>query len=124
MQSFNILLNILKIFLIGQHFLFITDHRALVWIYSFRKPDNTVARWINLGNLTLRSSIEQAKKLHADCLSRMNTEDNEQRAFVSGIAMEAGQENTDHGSRSCQLDKLQRVKLRDSQRFDKLLKEV
>ena len=30
--------------LLGRHFLIITDNRALVWIYSFKEPDDMVAR--------------------------------------------------------------------------------
>ena len=38
--------------------------------------------------------------------------------------MYAEQDNTDYGSRVWQLDKLQKLKLRDSQQNDKLLKGV
>ena len=60
----------------------------------------------------------------ADCLSRINTEDDEQTAFVNAIAIYAEQDNTDYGSRGWQLDKLQRTKLRGSQQNEKLIKEV
>ena len=60
----------------------------------------------------------------ADCLLRINTEDDEQTAFVNAIEICAEQDNTDYGSREWQLDKLQRTKLRGSQQNDKLLKEV
>ena len=35
-----------KNYLLGQHFSIITNHRALVWIYSFKEPDGMVKRWI------------------------------------------------------------------------------
>ena len=44
--------------------------------------------------------------------------------FFSAIAMKAEQDNTDYGSRGWQIEKLQRVKLRDLQPNNLLLKEV
>ena len=84
-----------------------------------------VARWIEeLGQFFLTSSIEQAKKIaYADNLSLINTEDDEQTAFVNAIAKAADQDNTDYGSRVWHLDKSQRVTLRDSQQSDKVLKD-
>ena len=38
--------------------------------------------------------------------------------------MDAEQDNTDYGSQAWQSEKLQRIKLRDSEQNDKLLKEV
>ena len=35
-----------KEFLLGQKFETITDHRELVWLYSFKEPDAIVARWL------------------------------------------------------------------------------
>ena len=35
-----------KKYLLGQHFLIITDQRALVRIDSFKQPDAMIARWI------------------------------------------------------------------------------
>ena len=61
---------------------------------------------------------------NADRLSRINTEDDETTAFVNGIARDGEQDKTNYGSRGWQLDKLQRVKLQDSQQNGKLLKEV
>ena len=55
---------------------------------------------------------------------RINTENDEQTAFVNAIAMDAEQDITDSGSRGWQIDTLQCVKLRDSQQNDELLKEV
>ena len=52
---------------------------------------------------------------HADCLSHKNTGDDEQTAFLNAIAMDAEQDNTNYDSRGWQLDKLQKIKLRDSQ---------
>ena len=66
-----------KNYLLGQHFLIITDHRALVWISSFEEPDGMVARWIEkLGQFNVDIKHGAGKKIpHADCLSRINTED-------------------------------------------------
>ena len=125
LQSF-ILLNIFKKYLLGQPFLTIRDHRALVWIYSFKVPEGMVARWIKqLGQFNFDIKHREGTKIpHADCLSRINTEDDEQTAFVNAIAMNAERDNTDYGSRGWQLEELQRVKLRDSPQKSKLLKKV
>ena len=64
------------------------------------------------------------KTPHADCLSRINTEDEEQIVFINAIALEVEQDDTDYSSRGWQLHKLQRVKLRDSQQSDTILKKV
>ena len=115
-----------KNFLLGQHFLIIADHRALVWIYSFKEPDGMVARWIEkLGQFKFDIKHRAEKKItHADCLSCINTEDEEQTAFVNAIALDVEQDNTDYSSRGWQLHKLQRVKLRVKQQSVNILKEV
>ena len=82
-----------------------------------------------LGKLNFDIKLRAGKKIpHADCLSRINTEDvnaiDTEDAFVNAIAIEAEQDNTNYGSRGWQLDKLQRVKLQESQQNDKLLKDV
>ena len=112
----SILLILTSNYLLGQHFLIITDHRALVWIYSFEEPDCVVARLIEkLGQYNFEIKHRAGKKIpHADCLSRINTEDDEQTAFVNAIAIDAERDNTGYGSRGWQLGKLQRLKLRDS----------
>ena len=76
-----------------------------------------VARWIQkFGLFNFDIKHRAGKKIpHADFLSRINTEDNEQIAFINAIAMDAEEDKTNYGSRGWQLDKLQRVKLRDSQ---------
>ena len=76
-----------------------------------------VVRWIeNLRQFTFDIIYGKAKKLpHADCMSRINTEDDEQITSLNAIAMDAEQDNTDYGSPGWQLHKLQRMKLRDSQ---------
>ena len=61
---------------------------------------------------------------HADCISRINTEDEDQTAFDNAIALDVEQDDTDSSSRGWQLNKLQRVKVRDSQQSDNTLKEV
>ena len=106
-----------KNYLIGQHFLIITDHRALVWFYSFKEPDGMVARWIEkLGQFNFDIKHRAGKKIpHADCLSRINKEDEEQTAFVNAMALDGEQDDTDYSCRGWQLHKLQSVKLRDSQ---------
>ena len=38
--------NYFKEYLLGQKFRIVTDHRALVWLYSFKDPDGIVARWL------------------------------------------------------------------------------
>ena len=85
-----------------------------------------VARWIEkIGQFNSDINHRAGKKIpQADSLSRINTEDDKQTAFVSAIAIDAEQDNTNYGSRGWQLDKLQRVKLRVSQQTDKLTKEV
>ena len=85
-----------------------------------------VARWIEkLGQFNFDIKHRAGKKIpHADCLSRINTEDEEQKAFVNAIALDVEQDDTNYNSRGWQLHKLQRVKLRDSQQNDNILKEV
>ena len=68
--------------------------------------------------------MSRQKKPQADCLSRIKTKDDEETAFVDFIEMDAEQDDADYSSRSWQLYKLQRVKLRDSLQNDKLLKNV
>ena len=54
----------------------------------------------------------------------MNTKDDEQTAFVNAIAMDVKQVSTNYASRVCRLNKLQIIKLRDSQQNYNQLKEV
>ena len=91
-----------KNYLLGLHFLITTDHRALVWIYSFKEPDGMVARWIEkLGQFNFEIKHRAGKKIpHNDCLSRINTEDEEQTAFVNAFALDVEQDDTDYSSRS------------------------
>ena len=90
-----------KNYLFGQQFLIITVQRALVWIYSFKEPDNMVARGIEkLRQFNFDFKHRAGKKVpNADCLSRINTKDDEKTAFVNAIVMDAEQDNTNHGSR-------------------------
>ena len=85
-----------------------------------------VARLIEkLGQYNFDVKHSAGKKIpHADCLSRINTEDDEQTASVNVFAIDAEQDDTNYVSRGWQLDKLQRVRLQDPQQNDKLLKEV
>ena len=85
-----------------------------------------VARWIDEpGQFDFDINHRAGKKIpHADSLSRINIEDDEQTAFVNAIVIDAEQDSINYGSRGLQLDKLQRVKLRDLQQNDKLLEEV
>ena len=82
-----------------------------------------VARWIEkLGQFNFDIKHRAGKKiLHADCLSRINTEDEEQTAFVNAFALHVEQDDTGYSSRGWQLHKLQRVKLRDLQQSDNIL---
>ena len=74
-----------KYYLLGQHFLIITDQRALVSIYNFKEPDGMVARWIEkLGQFNFDIKQRAGKKIpHADRLSRINTEDDEQTLLLT-----------------------------------------
>ena len=60
-----------KEFLLGQKFQIITDHSALVWLYSFKKPDAIVARWLEkLFNFEI--VLRPGKAIaNADALSRL-----------------------------------------------------
>ena len=61
-----------KNYLLGQHFLIITDHRALVWIYSFEEPDGMVARWIEkLRQFNFDIKHRTAKKSHTQTVFRV-----------------------------------------------------
>ena len=67
-----------------------------------------------LGQFNFENKHRAGRKIpHADCALRINTEYDEQRAFVNPNAMAAEQNNANDGSRVWQLDKLQRVKMRD-----------
>ena len=85
-----------------------------------------VARWIEkLGQFNFDIKHRAGKEIpHAECLSRINTEDEEQTAFVNAIALDVEQDDADYSSRGWHLHKLQRVKLRDSQQSDNILKKV
>ena len=115
-----------KNYLPGQRFLNITDHRALVWIYSFKEPDGMVAIWIEkLWQFNFDLKHRAGKKIpHADRLSCRNTEDEDQTTFGKAIALDVGQDVTNYSSRGWQLPKLKRVKLQDLQQSDNILKEV
>ena len=62
-----------KHYLLGQNFRIITDHRALVWLYSFKDPDGIVARWIEkLSQYSFTIEHKAGKGIpHADGLSRL-----------------------------------------------------
>ena len=85
-----------------------------------------VDKWIEkIGQLKFDIKHRASKKIpQEDCLWRVNTEDDEQKAFINAIAIDAEQDNTDYASQGWQLEKLQRIKLLDSQQTDNLLKEV
>ena len=66
----------------------------------FEEPDGMVARWIEkLGQFNFDIKHRAGKKIpHADCLSRINTEDEEQTAFVNTIALDVEQGDDDYSS--------------------------
>ena len=74
---------LLKNYLLGQHFLIIKDHRAFVWIYNFKEPEGMAARRSeNVGQFNIDiKNIEGKETPRADCLSRINTGDDEQTFF-------------------------------------------
>ena len=108
--------------LLCQHFLIITGSPGS----CFKEPDGMVARWLEKrGQFNSEVKHRAGERIPSDdCLSRINTEDDEKTAFVNAITMDIEQDNTNYGSQGWQLDKLQRVKLRVSQQNYKLLKEV
>ena len=66
-----------------------------------------VERWMDkIGQINFDIKHRAGKKIpHADFLSRLNTEADEQRAFLNAMVMDAEQDNTDYRSRVWQLDK-------------------
>ena len=60
-----------KNYLLGQHFLIITDHGVFFWIYMFKEPDGIVARRIEkLGQINFAIKHRAGKKIPpADCPS-------------------------------------------------------
>ena len=61
-------------YLIGRKFDVITDHRALVWLCSFKEPDGLVARWkekLSLFDFEIKHR-PGTQISHADVLSRAN----------------------------------------------------
>ena len=85
-----------------------------------------VAIWIEkLGQFNFDLKHGAGKKIpHADRLSCINTEDEDQTTFGKAIALDVEQDVTNYSSRDWQLSKLQRVKLRDLQQSDNIPKEV
>ena len=55
----------------------VTDHRALVWLYSFKDPEGMVARWLEkLGQFDFEIKHKAGRSIpHADCLSRVLPEE-------------------------------------------------
>ena len=70
---------------------------ALLWIYSFKEPDGLVSRWLEkLGQFNFDIKQRAGKKRpHADYLSRIITEDEEQTTLVNAIALDVEQDETD-----------------------------
>ena len=68
----------------------ITDHRALVWLFSFKEPDGLVARWIEkLGLFDFEIKHRPGTQIsHADALSR--TIDNSYK--ISAVNLESSTE--------------------------------
>ena len=62
-----------KDYLLGRKFYIVTDHRALVWLYSFKEPDGLVARWLEkLSVFDFEINHRPGTKIaHADALSRI-----------------------------------------------------
>ena len=68
----------------------ITDHRALVWLYSFREPDGLGARWkekLSLFDFEIKHR-PGTQISHADALSRTN--DNSYK--ISAVNLESSTE--------------------------------
>ena len=65
--------NYFKEYLLGQKFRIVTDHRALVWLYSFKDPDGLVARWLEkLSSFDFEIVHRPGTSIsHADALSRI-----------------------------------------------------
>ena len=78
-----------KNYLLGQHFLIIMIHKALVWIYSFKEPDG-IAAIQKLGQVNFAIKHRTGTKTpNANCLLCINTEYDEQTAFIFAIAPDA-----------------------------------
>ena len=60
-------------YLLRRKFTIVTDHRALTWLYSFKKPEGMLARWIEkLGQFNFEIHHQAGKNItHAGCLSRV-----------------------------------------------------
>ena len=60
-------------FLLGRKFEIITDHRALVWLYSFKDPDAIIARWLEKLSVFDFDIVHRPGKsiTNADSLSRI-----------------------------------------------------
>ena len=69
--------NHFKTYLLGRKFSIVTDHRALVWLYSFKDPEGMVARWLEkLGQFDFEIKHKAGRSIpHADCLSRVLPEE-------------------------------------------------
>ena len=66
-----------KFYLLGRKFSIVTDHIALVWLYSFKDPEGMVARWLEkLGQFDFEIKHKAGRSIpHADCLSRVLPEE-------------------------------------------------
>ena len=74
-------------YLLGQTFTVRTDHRALIWLWSFKEPDGQVARWQSTLAEYEMEIVHRNGKQHgnADALSRKPEALTEEANMTSGV---------------------------------------
>ena len=115
-----------KNYLQGQKFIIVTDHRALVWLYSFKEPDGMVARWIEkLGQFNFETKHRAGKSIpHADCLSQVSATEDETRQIINALVVNPKEGSLAVNSIWTELSTTERKIIRESQKKDKVLKTV
>ena len=82
--------NHFRTYLLGRKFVIVTNHRAVVWLYSFEDLEGMIARWLEkLGQFDFTIKHSAGKDIpHADCLSRVQPEEEDTAAFIAALTFE------------------------------------
>ena len=82
--------NHFRTYLLGRKFVIVTNHQALVWLYSFKDPEGVIAWWLEkLGQFDFTIKHSAGKDIpHADCLSRVQPEEEDTAAVIAALTFE------------------------------------
>ena len=80
----------IRTYLLGRKIVIVTNHRALVRLYSFKYPEDMTARWFeNLRQLDFELKQNAGKDIpHAICLSKAQPEKEDKTAFIAALTFE------------------------------------